>query len=204
MVFARKNGGVKAAVERLLRQRVELKEYSTTISISTLNTTGSLTTLNAGIPEGTEYNQRVGRKYNMKQIQVDWYVTMATANTTPDAGFVALVYDKNPQASSAAFSDIFDTSASPAGTALKNTIAEPSRFEIVWIDQFTLSNMGPQINKNRHYYKVKEHQMKVEYNTLSSATPTIGAWYLAYGCARNVAASMVPFFANFKVQYTDF
>lgn len=83
------------------------------------NTTGSITHLNV-ITQGNSINQREGKSYRIRNIQIRG--VLETDTTTTRTGTACyLVWDKQPNKALAAITDIFDTITSQSFTKRENT-----------------------------------------------------------------------------------
>lgn len=125
-----------AKVRQIIGSAAEKKEVLTVLS-NTFNATQSFVTLCTSVPTGTDYNTRVGRSANHMYIEVNLVVTMeadvtSTDATYGDAGFWAIVFDRQPNGSTPAFSDIYDVSnGNPPGTAFRSTFNYQDRFKVL-------------------------------------------------------------------------
>ena len=93
-----------------------------------------------------------------------------------DTGFVALVWDKQPNAGTAGFSTIYDTSASPIGLNFKQVSTSKDRFVILWQDDWICQNSGPGNSKascNKKHYNLPDKFLQ-EFSG-SGSTLTSGA-----------------------------
>jgi len=82
------------------RGRPELKSVDTVQGAAAvtqaLNATGTLTAVNL-IRSGAGFNNRIGRRIEMKSLHLTGYVTQTgTATTTTDLGRIMVVYDRQP------------------------------------------------------------------------------------------------------------
>ncbi len=90
-----------------------------------LDTTGTITLL-ATVPQGASVGQRIGKKAIMKSLMCRGSIASNTATTTTDIAYL-IVYDKRPQGSLPAISDIL-ASAHPSSM---NNDDNSSRFQIL-------------------------------------------------------------------------
>lgn len=193
---------IHTLVVRELNKQAESKEITTYFNTNT-NTTGTVYVLNS-VAEGTDYNNRIGRKIRSLQIQCDW--TIYTTNTTfiPDSGFVALVLDKQPDGTGTGFGNIFDTSANNAGQAFRNTYQYPDRFKVMWIEHFAISSAGPACQKFRKFHKVREDMQDVSFPGSTATSPNTNAWYVCFGSVNPSSGSLLTYISfNCKYQFKD-
>lgn len=171
-------------------------------SVTPVTQTGTVVLLNS-VAEGDDVNNRIGRKVNVKQIDIMYHLV----STAIDSAQVALVYDSQPNASNATYSQIFDLTASnPAGMAFKNTATFNKRFKVFWMDQQPDSDGSADptnyIDRKRHFIKVPEAFQQVKYAGTTATTPNTGAWYLVFGAVNNTTTTMNIRYTC-KFQYTD-
>lgn len=110
-----------AAVQRMRFSRTAFRSgqennyVDLAAAVYAIDTTGSVTLINT-VAQGTSVNQRVGKKYFMKSVQIRGTMYNNTAGVLNNA-VCLLVYDKKPTGSLPAITDIL-VSASP--TAFNN------------------------------------------------------------------------------------
>lgn len=90
-----------------------------------LDTTGSITLLNT-VPQGAAVTQRVGKKIQLKSIQCRGKITGRSDAVVNDVAYM-IVYDKRPQSSLPAITDILNT----IDPASQNNDANSGRFQII-------------------------------------------------------------------------
>lgn len=129
-------GGAKAAL-RLLTNSEERKYIETVASIAAITTTGTVSHLGP-IAEGSDFNQRIGRKIRMKYLQYDFGVQIGTTVSSPTAvgpavNWVAhMVLDRQPNGTAPNWQQVFDTSVSGIDCfAFKNVQLFEERFKIL-------------------------------------------------------------------------
>lgn len=150
-------GLVKKAIARM----AEAKEITTTISENLYSASGSIATntsvtLIDGVAEGTDEFQRIGKKVTHKQLEVSINIVQSgnqnTSTANPpavwDAGFWAIVLDRQPNLALPGFGTIFDVSSgsltyADAGLAMRLTTGYQDRFVIVAREEWsTTSPLG--------------------------------------------------------------
>lgn len=193
---------VKAAVKQEIQNAAELKEFQVTATGATTATAGVVIPLNS-IAVGDEFNLRTGREIKTRYIDIMYCLVLNSTDTSAESGMVALVYDKQPNGSAAAWTDIF-VNASPL--TFKNTASNRERFHIAWMDHFPNQNEGSvQIATNssivskRQFIKCADKYSCTRYNNTTAIPPSIGAWYLCV-IAGNATGT---YDYNTKYAYTD-
>jgi len=121
---------------------------------------------------------------------------------TLDTGFVALVYDSQPNGTTPTFSTIFDDTLGPSGQSYRNTAQNADRFKVVKINQYAVSSGGPVVDKQRMYYKVPEALQDTEYLSGSAGSPSTGLWMLCIGSSNN-SGTITSLDFLIKYQFTD-
>lgn len=199
---------VAQTVQREILKTAEMKEAQSAAVSSSSTTTGTVVLLNS-IAEGDDAINRNGRKITTRAIDVMYRYASNSTNPTASAQ-VCLVYDAQPDGTTATYAQIFDTGATAAGISFKNTLQFRERFKLFWFDQLPESNGSDATNgythRTRHYVKLSsallEKYGKTRYSSTGAACPNTGAWYLTYGDTTNVAANATITY-NVKYQYTD-
>lgn len=195
------NSTIAKTVRRVLQRTTELKEIGKYYSaIHPTATTGYVAYINDSIATGGDINDRIGRHITSQQIQVDYQVYVT--GQTLDTGFVALVFDSQPNGGTPTFGDIFDDTLCPSGQAFRNTANNGDRFKVAKIEQFAVSSAGPAVEKKRMYYKVPDAVQDTEYLTGSAGVPSTGLWMLAIGSTNN-SGTILSLDFLIKYQFTD-
>lgn len=108
----------------------ERKYLDTTFSAVSLIPAGSVAVLNP-IAEGTDFNQRVGRKVRSKYLQYDLGVVFVGGPTVPSDWTIHFILDRAPNGTAGTVAQILDTSIVPATYARKNIQLFQERFKIL-------------------------------------------------------------------------
>jgi hypothetical protein len=200
--FTASRPSVTTLVKRILNKQSEKKELSNyngpASAGNVISNSGFVFCVNQ-VAEGADSNTRIGRRITGGSCEIDYQINNSVAL---DSGFVALVYDSQPNASNATFGTIFDQSAGqPAGLSFKNTTNYDARFKILWVDHYTVSPGGPQVYKRRKYYNTSA--LAYEFNGSTASTPSTGALYLTYGSANPVTANLSNITFNTKFKFHD-
>jgi len=169
-------------IDRIVRQvqnKSELK-YLSNVFAGTLNT-GATQIVGyqvCGLAEGTENNQRVGRKVTLVNLQISFYCAPdATStpfpNTSWDNGTLWVVQDKYPNGTPAAAGDVFDYSSGGIqyGLAFKNMQENPDRFSILLRKEWSYS-VANQIMRPQ-FHQVNLNNLVVQYSGTSNGTGNI-------------------------------
>jgi len=102
------------------------KKYIDATFAGALNTTGTIQLI-GNVAQGASQSQRIGRKICLKSIQIHGHLDSDTATITNHGRFM-LIWDKQPNASLPALSDIFET-AVDANAFVKD--AQKDRFVVL-------------------------------------------------------------------------
>lgn len=203
-----RKSSIQAVVKQQIQSNAEKKEFYSSGAAVNVTTSGSVIPLN-NFAEGDEFNQRNGRIIKTTYIDV-LYSTYATGiNSSTDGHTVALVWDKAGNTTTPSLSDIFLTgSAGNPSLAFKNTPANAERFHIAWIDYLPAADESLQTASNnmfsrkRQFYRCPDKYANTRFLNTTAAVPTLGAWFLVFFDASNVAATTTIDY-TVKYCYTD-
>jgi len=126
-----RTGGFYGVYNR--RGRDELKFNDVNVQSTAVTNTGTVTLLN-GIAQGTDYNQRIGRKVTLKSILFKVSMGMATGASSSSLGAAnrfLVVYDAQANATAPAVTDILATANFMSPMNLNNRDRFKVLFEIV-------------------------------------------------------------------------
>jgi len=182
------------------RSNVELKVLDTFSNLAFDNGNGNVVLLN-GIAQGTDFNQRIGRKFTIKSIYIRAEAFQGTAAPVTANCRILIVYDSQTNSANVTVSNVLNVGASNPTTAM-NELTNRDRFKILldWTD--TISPQGPQGLFMKKY-------LRCDLETINSGTAntfgsiqTGGLWMLvigdnAAGTANPVGASQV------RIRYVD-
>lgn len=183
----------------------ELNFVDTSIANSNVSTTAQITLLN-GMAQGTTASTRIGRRIQMKSIEMKGYLVPDTTTLVAIARF-AIVLDKQANAAAPAFTDIYD-SASPV--SLRN-ISNKARFWVLW-DSGLITTAGNttagQITdsgvKGLEFYK--RINIPVQYNAGTAGTvgdiQTNALYFVAIGSQASGTGDQI-LTGNVRVRYDD-
>lgn len=118
--------------------------YSTG-GVPSLSTASAVYCLN-NVAEGSDSNQRIGRKITHAYVEIDINVYLTNAGPPTnlwDAGFWSIVLDRQPNNTVASYNDIYDITSGgitfvSAGLAHRNTIVNQDRFVILRREEFSV------------------------------------------------------------------
>lgn len=113
------------AVRRTVRGRIgdpghrsstkELKAIDFNQATFAMDTTASFQLLN-GVAEGTDFNNRVGRRVRLKNVKLDWWYSPTGLASAADFYRHIVFYDKQPNGATPSLADVL-TSINSSGTA---------------------------------------------------------------------------------------
>lgn len=124
----------KQITQRLEKKEVQLWNLGTVYGGNTTNNYVNM--LNGNIIQGIDANNRIGRDITHDHLTVDYSIafTPTTTAVIQDWGFIAIVFDRQPNGTStpASFDQIFDISTGcPAGQAPRITLDYQKRFTVL-------------------------------------------------------------------------
>lgn len=165
----------------------EMKYFDVVVAaLTAVAAGGSVASLNS-IAEGSDYNNRVGRRLVPKYVQLNYYMS---ATTNLDVVKISLVWDSQPNASLATYNTIFNVATSSPALALRNVDNSVSRFKILWDEEILVAG-GVTDNDNvtgQKFINLSRMQA-VEYSGAAAAVPYTGALYLCLGSYTNSGAA---------------
>lgn len=205
---------LKSVVKRQIAALAEVKELDSWSPL--VNQSGGNALCVNQVPEGTDYNQRVGRHISSKYFYVDYYVNPpagAAGTAVSDTGLISLVWDRQSDAVGVSYSTIFDTTSASPGQALKLNAQYKDRFTILWTEMFVvqslqagaLSGSGNFIDvRKRKFTKLTGGKEKCEFGASGAAVPTTGALYLCFGTENNtIGTGSASVNYNYRYAYSD-
>lgn len=185
--------------------RRELNLVDTGIATYAMNTTGSIALLTT-IAQGVAQNQRVGRKIQVRSIQVRGNIKADSATTTT-RGTWMIVYDKRPTGSLPAITDILESANSVAFTNSTNV----GRFQIVCRKDYSIigndTTAGQQTDKT-HYAVDKFIKLNKPVVYKAAATGAIadieqGAFYIVTVGSSAAGTGDADCVIAFRVRFID-
>ena len=170
-----------------------------------LNTTGTVTLIPV-IPQGSDVNERIGRKVTLKSIAMRGYA-VSNANTLVTYGRVMLVYDRQPNKALASMTDILDSASSLSFNNNQNR----DRFLTIMNKSFTLcgnnTTAGQQTETSMicmdYFRKVNLPMQFGSAGTGLIADITTGALLLVTVGATAAGTSDGDLTVSFRITYAD-
>jgi len=170
----------------------EVKFLDTIVSTA-INFNGAIVLLN-GCIQGTDSNQRVGRKIEMTSVSMDLIVgggTITAANyalNNTDKIRVALVYDKQPNAGAVTYGDIYtSTGVNTAAMSVRN-VNNLDRFDVLKVWDECVSTEGPNGIVFKDYIKMNLDTRYDSSNAGTIADIISGAMLLVF-CDQNTTGT---------------
>lgn len=122
---------VRQIVRQEMKVVVEKKLVDTPSATYACDTTGSVTLIN-GCAQGTDFTNRVGRKYTNVAVQLEGLVQIQDGTSGPTKARVMLVYDTQPNGALPAITDVLTAASSVSFMNLNNR----DRFRVIcdWND----------------------------------------------------------------------
>jgi len=128
------------------RGRDELK-FVDTVTSAAGTAAGAVTLLN-GVAQGTDYNQRIGRKFTMKSIMCRFGISYGTGAAVGSVGNIVRIlifYDCQTNLNTPAVTDVLQTASYLSPMNLNNR----DRFIVICDKRFVLQSGGP----NARFFK---------------------------------------------------
>lgn len=193
-------------IKQLINRAAETKYWDEALATATPIPTSGNTVLVNDVTLGNDYNNRIGRHVNPKYSVCDFLIK-GPSNMVMDTGFVALVWDKQPNAGTAGFSTIFDTSVSPIGLNFKQVATSKDRFVILWQEDWvtqTSTNGNFEGIRMKKFYDLSRHKFLQEFAG-SGTTIQSGALLLCYVSNNNTGTSdnSASIIFNHRYAFTD-
>ena len=213
-VYKKKVSSKKKMVKKDTKYRIsslsgpEVKYLDTTPnqSISTGGAVGNL----VNMQQGTAQGQRVGTKIEVVSIEYDVAMSVATADlsnttsypTNQDSVKFAIVLDKQPNAGSAAWGDVFAATGAGAPYEFRN-IAYRDRFEVLAVERVELNSGGDNAVRCHRFINTK---IPVIYNNNNGGTISDLQTNNLFYCVADENSSGVRFaqlYGKIRIHYTD-
>jgi len=199
---SRRNRPTTVALIKRVMASQEERKYLDNYQASTTSTAGTTACINQ-IAEGDDYNNRIGRKVSLKNIQYDVFIDVSNAAAT-EAGFWCLVLDKQSNNALAGYTTVFDTSVIAAPFAFKNDATFQERFQMLKFEPFVVSPSG---NGGCHYRGflpletlLPEDQV-VQYAGTAAGVPNKNAILMCYGSTGGAGDVTITY--GIRIKYVD-
>jgi hypothetical protein len=178
----------------------------------TANSTGGMTVLNS-VQQGTQIDQRVGNKIQVKSIRLKFNANLGGTSPTQIAYRVVILYDKSTNGAYPTIASIFnDTGLVDGSVATSSTLLNASinmnnkdRFLILRDEVFTLDKDNNNINIHDFYIKRKLDTVYLS----SSNPPTVGdisgggIYLIMAANSYGAENKMIPTQLSARIRYYD-
>jgi len=199
---------ITTLVRRTLENSEEKKYNEVAGSGVDMPNTGTVAVINE-IGEGTDFNQRVGRKVRNKYLYYDISVQPSTAIAVAGTSLNAtwhLVWDRTPSGSSAAYGNIFDTTVISPTQAFKNVGTFQDRFKILKTETFLTGTAVNGLGYRRQgwipFEKAESRDQMTQFASSAVAVPNTGALYLCFASTEGAANQMMINY-GIRIVYVD-
>lgn len=118
--------GAQGRLKRQLQGIMERKVVDTATATYACDTTGTVTLLN-GVAQGSDFSNRIGRKFTNVAIQLEGLIGPQDTTSGPSKCRVMLIYDAQPNGALPAITDVLTASTSSAFMNLNNR----DRFKVI-------------------------------------------------------------------------
>lgn len=196
------NPSMKQAIQRALLAKQERKYLETALVGVDLPNTGSITNLNS-VAEGTDFNNRLGRKVKPLYLQYEYFIT-ATAGqiqNTPVAWRFVFVWDKQANGANPTVAQVLDTSVIGVTNAMKNISLYSERFKILKEERGSVFN-GGMINTVGSGFLKLDHFDDVQWSAAAAGVPNTGGLLVLYA-SNEAATNNVIMSLGTRFCYTD-
>lgn len=197
-----------ARVRRILENSEERKYFETAGGGADVAAAGTVLPLNE-IAEGSDFNQRIGRRVRNKYLAADIGITISAAQVLAGAthyGTWHLVLDRQPNNATPTFATIFDTTISTNTFAYKNSQAYERRFRLLKSERFAIgtATTGQNYRVTAHidFEKMPASDQTTQWLGSTGIQPTTNALYLVY-VSDETAMSQVLLNWTTRIVYVD-
>lgn len=200
--LAMRTGGYNVARLAAPSNRPELKYKDTAVGVTDLIVAGSISLLN-GIQTGTGASERVGKKIQLKSINLKLSVFDETANVGPRGVIFRFlcVYDAQSNGQAFALTDLFEaiSESGPIPSIAMYNVSNAERFKVLIDYKASIVNTTSNAFKPLSFYK--KINLPVSYGANTSQIGSIQSGSLF---ALILADSQRGrYLANYRVRYTD-
>lgn len=193
-----------AKLARLLNRREERKYIETQVTKGDMPGIGVIGSL-IEVGEGTDFNERVGRKIRLVYLQYDFLANNGTNLTVPYGGIFHLVLDRQPNNAVPSYADVIDTTVTSAVNGFKNIQLYEERFKILQSFPFYSSGNSGEAYRTRGFIdlsKNPEADQVVHYNGSAVGTPNTNNLLLLYASNEPAANDVLTTWVV-RVVYVD-
>lgn len=184
------------------RNRVEMKFLDTNVAAQDMSSGPTINLVN-GIAQGTDYNNRVGRRFLMKKIQINLEINPGVAQTVAEQGRVLVVYDNQSNGAAPAIGDILSISSTTSFMNLNNR----DRFKVIWDKRYKCPVVAA--TNNSEFIQIDQYFRKCALEVTNSGTgATVGSiatgGLYVIGLSDGNTATQVPTISfNCRIRYQD-
>lgn len=188
--------------------------YSTG-GVPSLSTASAVYCLN-NVAEGSDSNQRIGRKITHAYVEIDINIFLSSNGVTNqwDAGFWSIVLDRQPNNTVAAYNDIYDITSGgitfvSAGLAHRNTIVNQDRFVILKREEFSVISYGQSDQYHKKVFidlgRLRGGDKTATYNGTGANVPNNAAILFTIAGSSGIPNNIVPlsYTVNMKYRFSD-
>jgi len=186
--------------------------YSTG-GVPSLSTATAVYCLN-NVAEGSDSNQRIGRKITHAYVEVDINISLPASANNWDAGFWSIVLDRQPNNTTASYNDIYDISSGGitfvnAGLAHRNTIVNQDRFVILKREEFSVVSYPQSDQYHKKVFvdlgRVRGGDKTATYNGTGANVPNNAAilFTIAGSSGIPTLANPLTYSVNLKYRFSD-
>jgi len=191
-------------LQRLLNRREERKYIETAVTAGDMSASGIIGSL-IEIAEGTDFNERVGRKIRLQYIQYDLFASNEPAVNNPYEGIFHIVLDRQPNNAVPAYGDVIDITVAKTYNGHKNVQLFEERFKILQSFPFYSSGNSGEAFRARGFIdlsKSPEVDQVVHYNGSALGTPNTNNLLLLYASNEPTTGDVLTTWMT-RVVYTD-
>lgn len=195
-IFPKISNNVKRYVKTVVKNTGERKYIDYSVN-GALPATHNYMLLN-GLQQGTTPSQRVGRKVQMKSVELSGYVTESSSNQ--GWFYMALIYDIDADGSAFTYQDVYTTA--PTSGDIRN-LNNSDRFKVIKRWKVYLNANSNERSKNAPIDFYKKIDLPVEFNGGNAGTVAdiqTGSLYLYYTSDDRATTSLI---LQTRVRYTD-
>lgn len=178
------------------KSKVE-KKYKDTPIVSTAAAGASITLAN-GIAQGTDFTQRIGRRFTMKSIYMRGFASMVDLDPNNQEQFrVMLIYDNQPNGVAPVILDILTAAATNAANNLNNRDRFVTIYDKVWV-----------VNPAQTLFTFRQKYRKLNCETTNSgvgatiADIATGALWIVT-CPNSGGSMTTQTSINVRIRFTD-
>lgn len=184
-------------------------KYVDTATNTGITQTGTVDSLNL-TAQGSDNNQRIGRKITVKNIQIKGQVAATTADLGTAAAYpessdtirVAIVYDKQTNGAVPTYSQIFNAGAGLYAPFSPRNLDYIDRFVVLASESLNISVSGPNGVNFERFIKCS---LETRYDNTTAVIASVesGGFFLVYADINGSGANNATLTCWIRVQFTD-